>query len=61
MSEENLNTLKADLSGQVAIVTGAAQGLGQRIAITLAANGANIASLGECGTTTDPTDPVPMP
>lgn len=45
MSEEALNTLKADLSGQVAIVTGAAQGLGQRIAITLAANGAKVACL----------------
>ena len=45
MSEETLNTLKADLSGQVAIVTGAAQGLGQRIAITLAANGAKVACL----------------
>jgi len=45
MSEELLNTLKADLSGQVAIVTGAAQGLGQRIAITLAANGAKVACL----------------
>lgn len=45
MSEEILNTLKADLSGQVAVVTGAAQGLGQRIAITLAANGAKVACL----------------
>lgn len=45
MSEEQLSTLKADLSGQVAIVTGAAQGLGQRIAITLAANGAKVACL----------------
>jgi 3-oxoacyl-[acyl-carrier protein] reductase len=45
MSEEALNTLKADLSGHVAIVTGAAQGLGQRIAITLAANGAKVACL----------------
>ena len=45
MSEEILNTLKADLSGQVAIVTGAAQGLGQRIALTLAANGARVACL----------------
>lgn len=45
MNEATLNTLKADLSGQVAIVTGAAQGLGQRIAITLAANGAKVACL----------------
>lgn len=45
MSAETLNTLKADLTGQVAIVTGAAQGLGQQIAITLAANGAKVACL----------------
>lgn len=45
MSEENLNGLKADLSGQIAVVTGAAQGLGQQIAITLAANGATVACL----------------
>jgi len=47
MSDESdkLNTLKADLSGQVAIVTGAAQGLGKLIAVTLAANGAKVACL----------------
>jgi 3-oxoacyl-[acyl-carrier protein] reductase len=45
MSEEQLSTLKADLSGQVAVVTGAAQGLGQQIAVTLAANGAKVACL----------------
>jgi 3-oxoacyl-[acyl-carrier protein] reductase len=45
MSAETLNTLKADLTGQIAIVTGAAQGLGQQIAITLAANGAKVACL----------------
>ena len=45
MPEEALDTLKADLSGQVAVVTGAAQGLGQQIAITLAANGAMVACL----------------
>jgi len=45
MSEELLNTLSADLSDQVAIVTGAAQGLGQQIAVTLARNGAKIACL----------------
>jgi 3-oxoacyl-[acyl-carrier protein] reductase len=45
MSEELLNTLKVDLSGQVAVVTGAAQGLGRQIAITLAANGAKVACL----------------
>jgi 3-oxoacyl-[acyl-carrier protein] reductase len=45
MSAETLNTLRADLTGQNAIVTGAAQGLGQQIAITLAANGARVACL----------------
>jgi 3-oxoacyl-[acyl-carrier protein] reductase len=45
MSEDALNTLKVDLSGQIAVVTGAAQGLGQQIAITLAANGATVACL----------------
>ena len=45
MSEEALKTLKADLSGQIAIVTGAAQGLGQQIAIVLATNGAKVACL----------------
>jgi 3-oxoacyl-[acyl-carrier protein] reductase len=36
-------SLKADLSGQVAIVTGASQGLGQAVAIELARNGAKVA------------------
>jgi len=36
-------TLTADLSGQVAIVTGASRGLGKAIALELAANGARVA------------------
>jgi len=37
------STLKADLSEQVAIVTGASQGIGRGVAISLAANGAKVA------------------
>lgn len=37
------NTLSADLSGQVAIVTGASQGLGRAMALELAKNGAKVA------------------
>lgn len=40
MSEQAIPTINADLSGQVAIVTGASQGLGAAMAIALAANGA---------------------
>jgi 3-oxoacyl-[acyl-carrier protein] reductase len=42
MSEQSIPTINADLSGQVAIVTGASQGLGQAMAIALAANGATV-------------------
>ncbi len=42
MSEATTSGLKVDLSGQVAIVTGASQGLGQAMAIELAANGAKV-------------------
>lgn len=38
-------SLKADLSGQVAIVTGASQGLGKSVAIGLAINGATVACI----------------
>jgi 3-oxoacyl-[acyl-carrier protein] reductase len=43
MAEFAVGSLKADLSGQVALVTGASQGLGQAIAVELARNGARIA------------------
>lgn len=39
----NQRTLSANLSGQVAIVTGASRGLGKAIAVELAANGAKVA------------------
>jgi 3-oxoacyl-[acyl-carrier protein] reductase len=39
----SLESLKVDLSGQNAIVTGASQGLGRAIAIALAASGARVA------------------
>lgn len=39
----SLESLKVDLTGQKAIVTGASQGLGQSIAIALAASGARVA------------------
>jgi 3-oxoacyl-[acyl-carrier protein] reductase len=39
------NHLRADLSGQIAIVTGASQGLGKAIALELGRNGAKVACL----------------
>lgn len=38
-------TLKADLNGQVAVVTGASQGLGKAVAIALGMNGATVVCL----------------
>jgi len=43
MSDSSGNSLKVDLSGQVAIVTGASQGLGRDMAVELARNGATVA------------------
>lgn len=43
MSESSVPDLSANLQGQVAIVTGASQGLGRAMATTLAANGARVA------------------
>jgi len=43
MSEDNKSRITTDLGGQVAIVTGAARGLGRLIAETLAASGGTVA------------------
>jgi len=45
MAEQSAASLSVDLSGQVAIVTGASQGLGQAIAIELGNNKASVACL----------------
>ncbi|MCU0961651.1 MAG: 3-oxoacyl-[acyl-carrier-protein] reductase [Pirellulaceae bacterium] len=42
MNTSNDLGLKVDLAGQVALVTGASQGLGQAMALALAANGARV-------------------
>src|SRR5439155_18425402 len=43
MADNPYSSLKVDLSGQTAVVTGASQGLGKAIATTLAAAGAKVA------------------
>ena len=43
MAKERTTGLSADLSGQVAMVTGASRGLGKAVAIELARNGAKVA------------------
>ncbi|MDP6060651.1 MAG: SDR family NAD(P)-dependent oxidoreductase, partial [Pirellulaceae bacterium] len=43
MAEVASNQISVDLSGQVAIVTGASQGLGKAMASELARNGAKVA------------------
>ena len=45
MIEQPTSRISADLSGQPAIVTGAARGLGRAIALTLAAAGAKVACI----------------
>jgi len=43
MSDADLNALPVDLTGKIAIVTGASQGIGQQIAIGLGKRGAKVA------------------
>ena len=45
MSDSVRDSIKVDLSGQVAVVTGASQGLGKAMAIALGLNGARVACL----------------
>ena len=45
MSDSVLDSIKVELSGQVAVVTGASQGLGRAMAIALGLNGARVACL----------------
>src|SRR2546430_9696298 len=43
MADNPYSSLKVDLTGQTAVVTGASQGLGKAIASALAASGAKVA------------------
>ena len=43
MADSPYSSLKVDLTGQTAVVTGASQGLGRAIATALAAAGARVA------------------
>ena len=45
MADNPYASLKVDLSGQTAVVTGASQGLGKAIAAALAAAGAKVACI----------------
>ena len=45
MADNPYSSLKVDLAGQTAIVTGASQGLGKTIALALAASGAKVACI----------------
>ena len=47
MNETPTQTWKVDLSGQVAVVTGASQGLGRAMAMELARNGARVACIAQ--------------
>ena len=43
MADSPYSSLKVDLAGQTAVVTGASQGLGKAMALALATNGAKVA------------------
>jgi len=49
----------SQLTGKVAIVTGAARGIGRAIAVEMAANGADIAALDICGAVSPASNAVP--